>query len=341
MASFPSWRSSKRGGASSKRGGRSGARKPASRTRKPAKKPVKKATSAPREFEQRHLDLIGLACLAGSLYLGFVLYGGWEGGKVGEGLEVALTWLAGAGSYILPLLLAGVGLALVMRPFVRYPGAVNAGALLLAAGMLLALAAGTFGLGPDQPARGDRYFDQDFFTEHGGAVGESLYWAAATLFQRIGAHIIALLLVISGILLLTGRPIAGLLRSGAEAGRRARHATGDFARTARDARAERTERITDYGPYPPDDDMDATLFEEPGETMELDADELEPVDPIETEVLGDGPGEHQPTEQELRDALEVEGDPDALPVIAPDDDEAQIEILRTPMGAKRTVGGIT
>ena len=341
MASFPSWRSSKRGGASSKRGGRSGARKPAAKTRKPAKKPVKQAAAAPRELEQRHLDLIGLGCLAGSLYLGFVLYGGWEGGKVGEGLEIALTWLAGAGSYILPLLLAGIGLALVMRPFVRYPGAVNAGALLLAAGALLALAAGTFGLGPDQPARGGRYFDSDFFTEHGGAIGESLYWAAATLFQRIGAHIIALLLVISGILLLTGRPIAGLLRSGAEAGRRARHATGDFARTARDARADRADRGVDYGPYPPDDDMDATLFEEPGETMELDADELVPIDPIVTEVLGDAHGDREPTEQELRDALEVEGDPDALPVIAPDDDEAQIEILRTPMGAKRTVGGIT
>ena len=348
MPSFPSWRSSKRGGASSKRGGRSGARKPASRASKgsnaskartPAKKPARKPTpAAPRELEQRHLDLIGLGALAGSLYLGFVLYGGWDGGKVGEGMEIALTWLAGAGAYLLPLLLVGIGMALVMRPFVRYPGAINAGALLLAAGVLLALAASTFGVGPDQPARGNDYFDPDYFTEHGGAIGEALYWASATLFQRIGAHIIALLLIVSGILLLTGRPIAGLLRSGAEAGRRARYAGAGLARTARDARSERN---VDYGPYPPDDDMDATLFEEPGETMELDADEFDVTTPIEAEALVAAEEAHEPTEQELADALEVEGDPDALPVVAPPDDEAQIEIMRTPMGAKRTVGGIT
>ena len=34
--------------------------------------------------------------------------------------------------------------------------------------------------------------------EHGGVVGEALYWASTTLFQRLGAHIIAVLLVISG-----------------------------------------------------------------------------------------------------------------------------------------------
>ena len=33
--------------------------------------------------------------------------------------------------------------------------------------------------------------------EHGGAVGEALYWAATTLFQRLGAHIIALLMLVS------------------------------------------------------------------------------------------------------------------------------------------------
>ncbi|MBK5117242.1 MAG: hypothetical protein JJE23_10040, partial [Thermoleophilia bacterium] len=88
MALIPSWRSDKRGGASSKGGGRSGARKPAKKAKKPARKAP--AIRPARELEQRHLDLIGIACLGAALYSGFVLYGGWDGGKVGEGLQDGL-----------------------------------------------------------------------------------------------------------------------------------------------------------------------------------------------------------------------------------------------------------
>ncbi len=229
MASIKSLRNRRRGGAGPRGGGRPGARKPAG------------AAPARPELEQRYLDLIGLACLAASLYLGFVLYGGWDGGKVGDGLETGLTWLAGAAAYTLPMILAGLGAGLVMRPFTRYPGALNAGALLLVAGLLLAFAAETAGIGPDRPVRGDDFFQPDYFTEHGGILGEVLYWATATLFQSIGAHIIAVLMVLSGALLLSGRPIAALLRSGADAGRRAKDATAGLARTALQARQGRGE----------------------------------------------------------------------------------------------------
>ena len=36
-------------------------------------------------LEQRHLDLIGLFLIAVGVYLAFVLFFGWEGGKVGSG----------------------------------------------------------------------------------------------------------------------------------------------------------------------------------------------------------------------------------------------------------------
>ena len=170
----------------------------------------------PRELEQRHLDLIGLGLMALALYLGFVLYGGSDAGRLGEALQTGLEWLMGAGSYVVPMLLAGVGAALVLRPFVRYPGSLNGGAVLLVAGILLALAAETAGLGPDEPTR-DGYFQPDYFTAHGGALGEVLYWASATLLQRVGAHIIAVLLILCGALLLSGRPIAGLMRSAGDA----------------------------------------------------------------------------------------------------------------------------
>ncbi len=148
----------------------------------------------------------------------------------------------GGGAYVVPMLLAGVGAALVLRPFVHYPGQLNGGAVLLVAGILLALAAQTAGLGPQDPVR-DGYFQPDFFTAHGGALGEVLYWASATLLQRAGAHIIALLLIVSGALLLSGRPIAGLLRSAGDASRRAQEATGEFARTALGGRAGEEGRL--------------------------------------------------------------------------------------------------
>jgi S-DNA-T family DNA segregation ATPase FtsK/SpoIIIE len=61
-------------------------------------------------FEQRHLDLIGVAMLAAGLFLLFVLFFGWEGGKVGYGLKTGLEYLGGAvGAKIFTLLLLLVG----------------------------------------------------------------------------------------------------------------------------------------------------------------------------------------------------------------------------------------
>ena len=64
----------------------------------------------PAGLEQRHLDLIGLFLVAFGVYLVFVLYFGWEGGKVGYGIETALTYLfgdVGARIFTVVLLLAG------------------------------------------------------------------------------------------------------------------------------------------------------------------------------------------------------------------------------------------
>jgi len=68
----------------------------------------------PQALEQRHLDLIGLFLIAAGVYLSFVLFFGWEGGKVGYGLETALTYLVGAvGARIFTVLMLLVGGLLV------------------------------------------------------------------------------------------------------------------------------------------------------------------------------------------------------------------------------------
>jgi S-DNA-T family DNA segregation ATPase FtsK/SpoIIIE len=64
----------------------------------------------PAGLEQRHLDLIGLFLVAFGVYLVFVLFFGWEGGKVGYGVETALNYLFGQiGARIFTVLLLVVG----------------------------------------------------------------------------------------------------------------------------------------------------------------------------------------------------------------------------------------
>ncbi|HEV7483117.1 MAG TPA: DNA translocase FtsK [Solirubrobacterales bacterium] len=64
----------------------------------------------PTGLEQRHLDLIGLFLVAFGVYLVFVLFFGWEGGKVGSGVETGLTYLFGTvGARIFTVLMLLVG----------------------------------------------------------------------------------------------------------------------------------------------------------------------------------------------------------------------------------------
>ena len=92
----------------------------------------------------------------------------------------------------------GLGLALIAKPMIRAPRALNAGAFLVLLALLLAFSAGTLGLGPEKPVR-HGYFEPEFFRTHGGAIGESLYWASTSLFQRLGAQILAVLMLLSGL----------------------------------------------------------------------------------------------------------------------------------------------
>jgi DNA segregation ATPase FtsK/SpoIIIE, S-DNA-T family len=64
----------------------------------------------PGGLEQRHVDLIALFLVAFGVYLVFVLFFGWEGGKVGYGVETGLTYLFGEiGARIFTVLLLLVG----------------------------------------------------------------------------------------------------------------------------------------------------------------------------------------------------------------------------------------
>ncbi|HZA58776.1 MAG TPA: DNA translocase FtsK [Solirubrobacterales bacterium] len=191
------------------------------------------------EARQRRMDLLGLGCLAMAIYLGYVIYLGWNGGTVGNGTEVALDHAVGGGSIVFPVVLALGGLGLILRPLLPSPRALAVGVFAIAAGLLLALAAQTAGFGPDGTR--EKLFAPEFFSEHGGALGEVLYWASTTLFQRIGAHIIAVLLVVAGVLLVMGRSVSDMIAAALRGFSRVRDGAADFVTLMRESRAGETD----------------------------------------------------------------------------------------------------
>ena len=87
---------------SARRGKAAAKRKPKAR--------AKAGLRLPAGLEQRHIDLIALFLVAFGVYLVFVLFLGWEGGKVGYGVETGLTYLFGTvGARIFTVMLLVVG----------------------------------------------------------------------------------------------------------------------------------------------------------------------------------------------------------------------------------------
>src|SRR3954453_17631101 len=162
-------------------------------------------------LEQRHLDLIGLGLVAVAVFLAFLIYLDWDGGTAGEGAVEGLRWLVGAAHYLVPPALMAAGAVLVLRPVLPAIRPFRAGGLCLFASLSLALAAGTFGLGPF--GERVRFWDPAYVKPRGGMVGEGLYWATSSLLGHVGAHIAAVFLFLAAVLLLTGASVAGVLKA--------------------------------------------------------------------------------------------------------------------------------
>ena len=107
--------------------------------------------------------------------------------------------------------IVAAGALFVLRPVLPAVRPFRAGALCLFASLTLALAGGTFGLGPPGVRAG--YWNEAFFEIRGGIVGDALLYATATAVSTIGAHILAVFLFVAAVLLLTGASVAGVLRA--------------------------------------------------------------------------------------------------------------------------------
>ncbi len=96
-----------------KKRGSAARRKPKGKVKAKAKRRLPRP-HLPEGLQQRHLDLIGLFLIAAGVYLCFVFFFGWDGGKVGYGLETGLEYLLGAvGARIATVLMLAIGGMLV------------------------------------------------------------------------------------------------------------------------------------------------------------------------------------------------------------------------------------
>ncbi len=163
-------------------------------------------------LDQRERDVLGLALVAAGVFMGFVLYAGWNGGRAGHGLAVALGWALGRARVLAPITLVIGGGALLLRPVLPALRPLRTGALCVFAAVTLALAAGMLGI-TTPPGNGAHAWASVHLQTHGGIAGEALYQLTHRLIQDVGVDILVVFLLITGAVLLTGASIASVIRA--------------------------------------------------------------------------------------------------------------------------------
>jgi S-DNA-T family DNA segregation ATPase FtsK/SpoIIIE len=167
------------------------------------------------ELDQRQRDVIGLALVAAGIFMGFVLWGHWNGGRAGHGLAVALGWAVGRARGLAPIALVASGGALLLRPVWPALRPLRTGAICLSASIVLALAAGTLGVSSGVGGASSRgvSWTSAFLQAHGGVAGEALYQGSHRLVQSVGVDILVVFLFLIGVTLLTGASLASAIRA--------------------------------------------------------------------------------------------------------------------------------
>ena len=165
-------------------------------------------------LSQSQRDVLGLGLVAVGVFMAFVLYGNWDGGRVGHGLSVAIGWCIGEARVLAPIALVVGGGALLLSQLMPAPRPLRTGGLCLFAAITLALAAGTLGVSdgtPDGASSGQ--WRSAFLQNHGGIAGQSLYWVAHRMVQTVGVDILVVFLAIVGAILISGASLAAALKA--------------------------------------------------------------------------------------------------------------------------------
>jgi len=183
-------------------------RKPSARKKKAAPK-----TTKPRSINRPELWGLGLVALG--LFLGSVLYVGWNGGYIGGALVDGLRTLVGGASWGMPVALVAVGGLMVARSALVDVRPFRMGLGLLACGLMITLGRG-----------------------QGGYLGRVLGGAVGFALGATGSTILGALLLLVGTLLLSGASLGAILR-------RSHHRVRGVA-TATRARRSRREPVDSW-----------------------------------------------------------------------------------------------
>jgi DNA segregation ATPase FtsK/SpoIIIE, S-DNA-T family len=136
-----------------------------------------------------HPELWGLGALALGLFLGAVLYFGWNGGYVGGWLGEGLDRLVGDAKYVVPVALVALGSLVVTRSALVDVRPFRTGLAVVGCGLMITL-------GKDQ----------------GGYAGQLLGGAVGVAVGATGSLLFGSLLLVIGSLLLSGASLGAILR---------------------------------------------------------------------------------------------------------------------------------
>src|SRR5215470_16044567 len=168
---------------------------------------VKKTQTKRARPRNEHPELWGLGWVALGLYLGAVLYFGWNGGYVGGWLGEGLDRLIGDAKYVMPVVLVVLGALVVTRSALVDVRPFRTGMVVLGCGLMISL-------GKDQ----------------GGYLGQLLGGAVGVALGATGSLLLGVHLMLCGTLLLSGASLGAILR-------RSGHGLHRAARSARSRRA--------------------------------------------------------------------------------------------------------
>jgi len=177
---------------------------------------------------QQRRDMTGLALVAFGLYLGGILYVGWQGGTVGGWLEGGARHMVGGAAAMFPLLTIVIGLLIVMRSELADPGPFLAGIYLFVPSVLLAFGSDRFHLGDGTAPHAALHADK--VVDHGGYIGGAFYFLTYNLFGDAGTTIVCLLGLTLGVLFTSGSSAQAATRWWANRMGTAASAAGEAAR---------------------------------------------------------------------------------------------------------------
>jgi len=188
--------------------------------KKPVRKPRPKTPSrakkrrAPRRriraAAHQYPELIGLGLAALGVFLGSVVYAGWNGGYVGRAIADGIHAVVGGTTYAAPVALLAVGSLMVARSALVDVRPFRTGLAVCFLGL-------TFVLGRD----------------HGGYLGRGFGRALGALVGSTGTTLLGVVFLLAGSLLVTGASAGALLRRSGRAMRTAGSRARQVAATRR------------------------------------------------------------------------------------------------------------